>query len=139
MKKVIKLKEGELICPICKGKGHLDKSIYVCEKCDGNGIVDWVSNVITRKKKRTALDKINIKRMLIHLQSLVDSLKFESIDNLTINTLKGMMDHYLKSIKDRKLIDDYQFSKPFAGGYNFNLSIKPFRSVEVVNMNVKII
>ena len=137
MKDII-LEEGEMICPICNGNGQFKDSIYVCEKCDGSGKVDWVSNAITRKKELTILDSINVRKAVAHLKSLVNNLQFEPADNLTIDTLKGMMGNYLTALKDKKAIDDYQITKAFAGGYNFDVLIKPSRSIDVVTMNIKI-
>ncbi len=132
------LEEGEIICPVCNGNGNLKDSVYVCGKCDGSGKVDWVSNAITRNKKRSSLDRINVRMIVSHLKSLVNDLQFEPVDDITMNTLREMMGNYLTTLKDRKAIDDYQISRPFAGGYNFDVSIKLTRSIEVVKMNIMI-
>ena len=131
------LSEGEMICPICNGTGNDKENVFVCEKCDGSGKVDWVSNVISQKKEMTSLERINVRRLITHLKSIVNDLRYEPVDNLTIYTLKGMMDDHLTMLKDRKAIDDYQITKAFAGGYDFDVLIKPTRSIEVVTMNVK--
>ena len=48
------LKPGEMICPECKGEGQLDAGVFifsVCKKCDGTGIVDWVSVAMQKPDK----------------------------------------------------------------------------------------
>ena len=47
----IKLGESELLCDKCKGKGVVSSSdtlsqlARVCPKCQGDGKVDWISNI----------------------------------------------------------------------------------------------
>jgi len=43
--KEMKLKEGEVLCSKCKGKGLIENT-YHCDKCDGVGKLDWVSNAM---------------------------------------------------------------------------------------------
>jgi RecJ-like exonuclease len=94
------LKEGEIVCPVCKGAGYTEKNTYVCEKCDGIGKVDWVANAMTREKKD--LDKLNVRRIFIHLNSIVNNSCFASLDDNTINTLKGAVKDHLSSLESRK-------------------------------------
>jgi len=67
------LKEGELICPECDGIGFPGKVKlqgdkvglfkYVCSKCQGDGKLDWVENVVGKKVTYvdgTSLGSINI-------------------------------------------------------------------------------
>ena len=139
MKMNIELTEDQQICPLCNGSGKFEQSIYVCEKCDGTGIVDWITNAVTRKKKRSSLDEINVRRVVMHLKSLVNKMNSEVNDKNTAHVLKGMMDNYLMAMKGRKVIDNYQISKSFAGGYGgFDVLIKPFRTVKTVKMSLTI-
>ena len=48
----VKLEKGEMICSLCNGEGNYNHSNYVCEKCDGVGKVDWISNAIINKKEK---------------------------------------------------------------------------------------
>jgi len=51
----MKLKEGETICPECKGKGHFQddhNNIQTCEKCKGYGKLDWVEMVVGKSSWR---------------------------------------------------------------------------------------
>lgn len=55
----LKLKEGEMICDKCEGKGgashahpssDLNSPNWVrCQKCQGKGKVDWVENIVGKK------------------------------------------------------------------------------------------
>lgn len=55
----LKLKEGELVCDKCEGKGgnaynhpsdDLTKPEWVrCQKCQGTGKVDWIENIVGKK------------------------------------------------------------------------------------------
>jgi predicted PP-loop superfamily ATPase len=127
-----------MACPICKGTGNEKENVFVCEKCDGSGKVDWVSNVISQNRETTSLDRINVRRLIIHLKSLIRDMQYEPDNNLTMDTLKEMMGNYLTTLKDKKAIDDYEITKAFAGGYDFDVLIKPSRSIDVVTMNIKI-
>jgi len=134
----IVLREDEIICPVCKGVGHTKKSIYVCEKCDGTGKVDWIANAMVKKKKgRSFLDEINIRRLVLHLKSLVTGLQFEPNDKITFDTLKGMMESYLDTMKSRKAIYDYNIIQSPTN--HLNIHVKPNRSIEVVNMEFTIV
>lgn len=47
------LKEGEIICPKCKGKYCIENEegpIGTCNKCHGKGKLDWVSNAMGKGK-----------------------------------------------------------------------------------------
>ena len=40
----MKLKPGEIICPVCHGEYYDDH--YSCMKCKGKGKLDWVENIM---------------------------------------------------------------------------------------------
>jgi len=49
----LKLREGELVCPDCKGSGYTHrkpgwgiKETFSCPLCGTDGKVDWIRNVI---------------------------------------------------------------------------------------------
>jgi len=77
------LKEGETICPECKGKGKhpvvnekgIIRGYNACEKCLGHGKLDWVERVVGKRipwEWRT----VNITNSLQLQQSLLEqSLK----------------------------------------------------------------
>ena len=54
------LRKGEMLCPSCNGKGYLGISLTrsksigrakpkPCDKCKGNGKIDWVENITGKK------------------------------------------------------------------------------------------
>lgn len=136
--KTLELREDELICPVCKGAGHTKKSIYVCEKCDGIGKVDWVTNAMIRKKKeRSSLDEINVRRVVMHIKSFVDKLQFEPNDKITADHLRGTMENYLDTMQSRKAIYDYNIIQ--SPDNHLTVHIKPNRSIEIVQMDLTII
>lgn len=45
------INEGEVICDKCNGTGYSRKNVP-CYKCRGTGKLDWVTNVMGRKKPR---------------------------------------------------------------------------------------
>ncbi len=53
----IELKEGEVLCSSCKGRGyHPAKQDWnmmasTCQKCSGEGKVDWVTNAMGIQKR----------------------------------------------------------------------------------------
>lgn len=135
--KTIVLREDEIICPVCKGTGQFEQSIYVCEKCDGSGKVDWITNAVTRKKKRSSLDELNVRRIVMHIKSIVNDLQFEPNDKITANALKGMMEHYLDTMQDRRAIEEYRIIQ--SPDNHLNVHIKPNRSLEIVQMDLTIV
>jgi hypothetical protein len=53
----IELNEGEVICSACKGRGIItgkgfDDMTSICEKCNGHGKVDWVTNAMGTPKRK---------------------------------------------------------------------------------------
>ena len=56
----MKPKEGEIICPECKGKGQhpeVNKGGFIiryltCPKCQGSGKLDWVEMVVGKRYRR---------------------------------------------------------------------------------------
>ncbi len=63
------LKNGVYFCSRCKGTGILDFKLYLvelfsivepCPKCGGLGSIDWIENIVGRKK-----DKLVIKLVVL--------------------------------------------------------------------------
>ncbi len=56
------LKEGELVCPVCDGRGWIyDHPTYTtkfyhsgsqCKKCHGIGKLDWIELIVGKKRNR---------------------------------------------------------------------------------------
>ena len=55
----MELKEGEVLCPDCKGSGNQAKWDTIpdyrvtleCETCNGTGKLDWIEAVVGKKKE----------------------------------------------------------------------------------------
>ena len=66
------LKEGEVICSKCDGKGveliphkflfqgkvEMGQRTIFCSKCDGNGKLDWVENIVGKETRHDKKFKI---------------------------------------------------------------------------------
>lgn len=133
------LKDGELICPVCKGTGESNDGIYVCKKCLGTKKVDWISIATELPIKPTSvLDKINIKRMVLYIRDVIDSVMkkfvFETYDNAKIE-----IESFLDSIVKKKGIYNYNVVCDASNNYKMDVYIKPINSVEVVHITYKVV
>lgn len=45
------LEEHEIFCPVCKGLGKKPGTDLVCKKCHGDGKLDWLENIVGKRKK----------------------------------------------------------------------------------------
>lgn len=122
--------EDELTCPICNGTG--EDELYVCEKCDGSGKVDWVSNAITRNKKRTILERIDVKKVISSIKEIGFSEDFANI-----NIFDKKMKNHLESLQVNKSIVDYNVRSNWLSKC-IDVSIKPVQSVEQITLNFTI-
>jgi len=134
-----KLREGEIECSKCKGIGS-DSDGFRCMKCGGNGKVDWVSNVMGPKLSRSALDNVNIRRLLSHIKKTVEN-SF-AVPSLTkkpnaLKTVAGYLDGYLTSMKQNKAIYDWKVDSDELNN-TIDVVIQPVKTVEFVNLNFKI-
>jgi len=66
----INLKDGEVICPECKGHSYNDYSRY-CHRCFGAGKLDWIDMIVGKEhpygsssKSSTRSCSINQKRRI---------------------------------------------------------------------------
>jgi len=136
MKTNIELREGELVCPLCKGIGHDEQAIYVCKKCDGSRKVDWVSNVMLRKRKMTSMSRVNIRRLVLHIQKMVE----DSVSNFDfIESTCEELEDRLESLFISRTIDDYKITRDrIKNTERIDISIKPTRTVEIINLNFAI-
>jgi hypothetical protein len=133
MKMDIELREGELICSSCKGVGHDKDEVYVCKKCDGIGKVDWVSNAMLRKRRMTSMNRVNIRRLVLHIQKMVE----DSVSNFdVIETTYEKLEDRLDSLLTKRAIDDYKITRDqIKNTERIDISIKPTRTVEIINLN----
>lgn len=84
------LKEGEIICPKCKGTGGIDDGysdedlIKTCSKCFGDGKLDWIELAMGKPSR--------MKSYFAHdfSQSMIDAIGEQiakEIDNEIIETI----------------------------------------------------
>ena len=125
------LKEGELICPVCKGSGIDKEGIYVCNKCDGTKKVDWISNVTTSKKRLSVYRRIDIQRLILHIRRIVENNILETYFNIY-----EMIENCLDTCKSQRLIYDYKIEAKKVK--EFDIFIKPSVSIETINLKISI-
>ena len=77
----MKLKEGEVICDECMGSGNQAKWDRIpdyritlkCDKCHGEGKLDWIEN-ITGKKEKIKFDyRINFGMKINPITSIISN------------------------------------------------------------------
>jgi hypothetical protein len=57
-RKKLKLEDYEVVCSKCSGKGYLKKVgkvIPTCSKCFGSGKLDWIENIVGKRRPRRGL------------------------------------------------------------------------------------
>lgn len=124
----IKLKEGEMTCPICKGTGNDTNNIYICRKCDGIGKIDWVSNAIIKNKKMSILNRIDVRKAISTIKQIAWS---EDFDN--IYSFNKKMTKHLESLQVNKAITDYKIKSSRL--YNrIDVNIKPVNTIDNINL-----
>jgi hypothetical protein len=87
------LKEGEIICPECKGKGEFPvltrKRIIrwydACEKCLGHGKLDWIEMIVGKSSWRI---RPGVFTREVDLSSLVPSFE-QSIKEMRESIIKS--------------------------------------------------
>jgi len=129
-----KLNPGEFICPQCNGSGNDKDNVYVCRKCDGHKKVDWISNVVTRERRTSALHNINVRRLILHIQKMIENTFLETCTDMG-KYLNGMGDNItecLNFLEKNKAISDHKVE---VGPNRIDVTIIPIRSVERIIMN----
>lgn len=124
--------EGELICPVCNGTGEDNCGIYVCEKCDGEGKLDWVSNAIIKDKTPSILDRIDVRKAMESIKQIAWSEDFSNMD-----IFHKKMNNHLESLQVNKAIVDYNITSNFMNKY-IDINIKPVQSIERVTLSFNI-
>lgn len=131
----IELQEGEYICPICNGTGNDERAIWICDKCDGEGKVDWVSQVVTRSivERMSTLRRVNIRNILNHIKTNIAGEIFPNIQNM-----KQQITSYLSTCQQNFAIDDFNVICDETNFHNIDIFIKPTRTTEQVRLTLKI-
>ncbi len=128
----IKLREGEMICPVCKGTGNDTNDIYICGKCDGMGKIDWVSNAIIKSKKMSILKRIDVRKAISTIKQIAWS---EDFDN--INIFNKKMKEHLESLQVNKSITDYEIKSSCINKY-IDINIKLVNTTDNITLNFTI-
>jgi len=128
----LKLEEGEMICPVCKGTTHDTNDIYICGKCDGIGKIDWISNAVIKSKKRSILERIDVREFISSIKQIACS---EDFNNIYIFNKK--MKEHLESLQVNKVIIDYEVKSSCINKY-ININIKPVNTTYTIALNFTI-
>jgi len=114
MNNKIELKDGETICPKCKGHKYPDysepnKNMMTfpckCKTCNGEGKLDWIENVVGKKKKYPepriidASFKIDDKEFLNFVENNID---VEKVVNNLVNDIDNNIMNELLKIETKK-------------------------------------
>jgi len=97
--------KGEILCPDCKGKRYsletdtLDNTHSItrnqkCLKCNGEGKLDWVENLIGKDNTKTitglcTIDNKETNKFLEKIYGNMSKKIAEDIDNEIINLIKN--------------------------------------------------
>lgn len=126
----MKVEEGQVKCSACKGTG--EDGVYVCQKCQGEGVTDWVSNAMAKiKKPLSALQLINVRRLMLHVQKTIEDAITERTD-VTAENVGIILDHY----KSKRILNDYKVDQ--ISETEIDVVIKPYRALEIIRMNFEI-
>lgn len=112
----------------CKGRDMF------CANCEGEGITDWIGNVVPKQGySYRALEK--------EVHNIVSSATFKIKDDHTQQMIKCQLEEYVKSLHSQNMISDYQISVErilISNHIEFTIQIKPFRSAEIVTVNMRV-
>jgi len=124
------LEEGFVKCSACKGTG--EDGVYVCQKCQGKGVTDWVTNAMSKfKKPLSALQLINVRRLMLHVKKTIEDSILERMD-VSVEEVKIILDHY----KSKRILNDYKIDK--ISETEINVLIKPYRALEIIKMEFEV-
>jgi len=128
------VKEGEIICPKCNGSGNDKNNVYICEMCDGEGKVDWVSAAMVHEKRKSILQLISVRRLITNIKSTVEKYIHNNLYEL--KNFNRDMTSYLSTLKSRKMLDGYIINIEKAENLtDINIYLKPNRSVDTIKLN----
>ena len=125
MKKVkLSSEYGEVYCDRCEGTGEIDIKNYksvtryfkrnykqICPKCNGKGKLDWIENVMGKKKEYSDFDdemSFNYQKQFLNRASEHLAIK---IDKQILSSIFDDLEHNTKSMEELKLNDNRIFSE----------------------------
>jgi len=137
------IKLYEIKCPQCDGNGYDNKG-SICNKCIGEGKLDWIENIVGKLRDYNLLDRlnsVNVKRLTSYIEkSISDHISQNYLDNViddkTINNIKNSIGYQLDNHKNRGVFYDYKVESH--GHKQIDVYIKPNKSVETVKINYEI-
>ena len=129
----MQLNPGEVKCNECNGIGTTLHDPYsICNKCHGTGKLDWIENIVGKlPKPKSILDRINVRRLIIHIENQISECFLD-----TIPTAKNKISVYLKTLKSRRII--YDFNIVSISNNNIDIMIHPNLTTEIIRINTRI-
>lgn len=128
----MKIEEGYVKCSACNGTG--EDGAYICHKCQGEGVTDWITNAMFREKPVSALDSINVKIMLNNLRKNIEE---NFLETSTVNVRR--IEEQLGYLKSSRALCDYKVSAIETPNEKcFNITIKPNRSIEMIQVKFEV-
>lgn len=133
----MKVKEGYVKCSTCNGTGK-DGS-FICQKCQGEGVTDWITNAMFREKPLSALDSINVRRMLLYVRKTLEKTLKENFLETTDVGIQAIESH-LDYCKRNRMLYDYKVSEHITPSNDlcFDISIKPMRTVDIIQLKFEV-
>lgn len=123
------LEEGEVKCNKCNATGTDENDVYLCDKCDGEGKIDWISNATEKPIRMSSLRRVDIKRATYKLKKLAES-NFPNLDQIY-----SSMWSYLDTLQQHNVICEFKVER---NENVFEVFIKPSRAIEIVKLNLVI-
>ena len=133
----MKVEEGYVKCSTCKGTGK--DGDYICQKCQGEGVTDWITNAMFRVKPLSALDSINVRRMLLYVRKTIENYLKDHLfepSNIPIEPIKSHLDY----CKSNRILYDYKISDYItpSNERQINITIKPTKTVEMIQLKFEV-
>jgi len=134
-KEKIELKEGEVICNKCNGKGTKD-GIWLCDKCSGEGKVDWVNNAIKREFHMSSLRLLNIRKAVNYIRKIGETC----LNELSVKESEKIIIDHLEKLSLNRVIDEYMVSSEnYYLKDGLTIFLKPMRTVEMIRLDFQVI
>jgi hypothetical protein len=113
MRKKLKLKKGEVLCNKCNGKGFFGRGRFppVCPKCLGAGKLDWVENIVG--KRRSAPQKLKVAWSFSESKNMKSLFASKILDEISSN----MAEQMVKDI-DKEIVEGLLKKKGAIDGFN---------------------
>ncbi|MCK5614852.1 hypothetical protein KAR91_74005 [Candidatus Pacearchaeota archaeon] len=101
MGKRVSLLEHEVHCDNCKGTGRKKFNRHnICPKCNGAGAIDWIDNIIGRKRSRKSKVKFWSTKTPVVMHTLFDP---DIVDELVKQLAEKINKDIIKTIiQDRQ-------------------------------------